>query len=101
MKKERFLCLLYAKLIVIILNHQLIFGIRNLLYKYQNKLLSIEKCIKTIKEKFTSLYLVFRTKKVRDSVKILYKITAVFKENHWIEAKLKKVGAEEIILLLL
>ena len=101
MKKERFLCLLYAKLIVIILNHQLIFGIRNLLYKYQNKLLSIEKCIKTIKEKFTSLYLVFRTKKVRDSVKILHKITAVFKENHWIEAKLKKVGSENIILLLL
>jgi len=101
MKKERFLCLLYAKLIVIVLNHQLIFGIRNLLYKYQNKLLSIEKCIKTIKEKFSSLYFVFRTKKKKNSIKILYKITAVFKENHWIETKLKKLGTEDIILLLL
>lgn len=101
MKKERFLCLLYAKLIVIVLNQQLIFGLRNLLYKHENRLLSIEKCVKTIKEKFLSMYSAFRTRKEKDSIKIIYKITAIFKENHWIETKLKKIGAENIIFILL
>lgn len=101
MKKERFLCLLYAKLIVIVLNQQLIFGLRNLLYKHENRLLSIEKCVKTIKEKFLSMYSAFRAKKEKDCIKIIHKITAIFKENHWLDTKLKKVGTENIIFILL
>lgn len=97
MKKERFLCLLYAKLIVIVLNQQLIFGLRNLLYRQDKQLLSIEKCVRTIKEKFLSLYSAFRTKKEKDSIKTIYKITSIFKENHWIEVKLKKTGSKDIM----
>ena len=63
--------------------------------------LNANTAISVLKEKFSFLYLVFRTKKEKNSIKILYKITAMFKENHWIETKLKKLGTEDIILLLL
>jgi transposase len=77
MKKERFLCPMYAKLIVIVLNQQLIFGVRNLLHKHEKILFSIEKCIKTIKEKSLSMYSAFRAKK-KMSVLKLYIISLLY-----------------------
>lgn len=97
MKKERFLCLLYAKLIIIVLNQQLIYGMRNLLFKTQKRLLSIEKCVKTLKELFDRLYAAFRIKKQKQSNKLIAQTLSLFEFNHWLDAKKNKTGTGQII----
>ena len=47
MKYQRWLCLLYFKLLMIIVNWNIIMEQRNYLYRWKGKLLSLNKCFKT------------------------------------------------------
>ena len=98
MKYQRWLCLLYFKLLMMIVNWNIIMTKRNHLYKYKGRLLSLNKCYKTL---FDNSY------RLRDALKLGSKGIAKFflwlekilNENHWVERKNKSKGIEKIIYL--
>ena len=99
MKYKRWLCLLHFKLLLMIVNWNIIMAHRNHLYKKKGKLLSLNKCFKTL---FDNSY------RLRDALKLGLKGIAKFvcwvektlTENHWLERKNKSLGLEKIFYLL-
>lgn len=99
MKYKRWLCLLHFKLLLMIINWNIIMAQRNHLYKRKGKLLSLNKCFKTL---FDNSY------RLRDALKLGLKGIAKFicwaekilTENHWLERKNKSLGLEKIFYLL-
>jgi hypothetical protein len=99
MKYKRWLCLLHFKLLLMIINWNIIMAQRNHLYKRKGKLLSLNKCFKTL---FDNSY------RLRDALKLGLKGIAKFicwaekilTENHWLERKNKSLGLENIFYLL-
>lgn len=98
MKYYRWLSILYAKLILIAIYWQTIFPARFYLYKTKGKLLSIDKCFKTLKS---------NTGRLREAMKngnqaiqqLLTNIIELISEKHWLEKKNKKLNYEQIIYL--
>ena len=99
MKQIRWLCLLHFKLILILINWNIILEQRNLLYNSMGQLLSLNKCFKTL---FDNVH------RFRQSIKkgvegivgfILWTGRTLIK-NHWLERKNKSIGLEKIFYLL-
>ena len=99
MKQIRWLCLLHFKLILILINWNIILEKRNLLYNSDGKLLSLNKCFKTLFD---------NSHRFRQSIKhgaegivgfILWAGRTLIK-NHWLEKKNKSIGLEKIFYLL-
>lgn len=98
MKYLRWLCLLYFKLLMMIINWNIIMSLRNHLYRKKGRLLSLNKCYKTL---FDNNY------RLRDALKIGSKgiikfvlwIEKILNENHWLERKNKSKGLEKILYL--
>lgn len=98
MKYTRWLCILHFKLLLMIINWNIIMGKRNQLYEQKGKLLSPNKCFKTL---FDNNY------RLRDALKQGLKgitnfikwVEKIFRENHWLERKKKKMGLEKICYL--
>ena len=99
MKYTRWLCILHFKLLLMIVNWNIVMGKRNHIYKQRGKMLSLNKCFKTL---FDNSY------RLRDALKKGLKgianfikwVEKIFKENHWLEKKKKKIGLEKICYLL-
>jgi hypothetical protein len=99
MKYKRWLCLLHFKLLLMIVNWNIIMAQRNHLYNRKGRLLSLNKCFKTL---FDNSY------RLRDALKLGLKGIAKFicwtekilNENHWLERKNKSLGLEKIFYLL-
>jgi hypothetical protein len=99
MKYNRWLCLLYAKLLVVVVNWEIVMQQRSRLYIETGRLLSIDKCMKTMRSKFD---------KVRKTLKrsglsigqVLESITEILSANHWLEKKKGKMNYEEIMYIL-
>jgi hypothetical protein len=95
MNYHRLMCLLYAKLILILINSQIINLMANKFYKMTKRLISTMKCMKTLLIYF---------QKTRETLKL--KTTAIpglmqnvarqLSANHWLESKKKKIGFNEI-----
>lgn len=98
MKYTRWLCILHFKLLLMIVNWNIVMGKRNHIYKQRGKLLSLNKCFKTL---FDNSY------RLRNALKEgLNGITnfikweeKIFRENHWLERKKNKMGLEKICYL--
>jgi hypothetical protein len=98
MKYTRWLCILHFKLLLMIVNWNIVMGKRNHIYKQRGKLLSLNKCFKTL---FDNSY------RLRDALKeglngitIFIKwVEKIFRENHWLERKKNKMGLEKICYL--
>lgn len=97
MKYERFTTLLYAKLLLILVNHEIINNIRCKFYQSMNKLLSIVKCIKTMRK---------HNKWIREMLAApktvayyMERIEKMLNSNHWQEKRKKRVGLIEIMQL--
>jgi len=98
MKYTRWLCILHFKLLLMIVNWNIVMGKRNHIYKQRGKMLSLNKCFKTL---FDNSY------RLRDALKKGLKgianfikwVEKIFKENHWLEKKKNKIGLEKIISL--
>jgi hypothetical protein len=98
MKYYRWLCILYTKLILIAIFWQTIMPTRAALYKIKGKLLSIDKCFKTLKTE---------TSKLRNSIRkgkqamdqLMGDIIDLISEKHWLERKKKKLNFEQILYL--
>ena len=96
MKYNRWLCLLYAKLILVVINWNLIMVHRTMFYKAHGKLLSFDKCFKTLRDKINK----FRglLKKSEDAMgEMMNLITELFSIGHWLEKKKNNIGFEKIM----
>lgn len=98
MKYERFTCLLYAKLILIVLNLQLIRNFQSYYFYECKKLLSEDKCFKTLTKGFERLLRVIKAKSI-ESVNELLKIAELLSKEHWKEKRIERVNYFEIINL--
>lgn len=100
MKYHRWLCNLYAKLILIAIYWQTILERRSHIYQTRGKLLSIDKCFKTLKNKTDKLREALREES-RDAVaKFFILVIEQISEKHWLEKKKNKLNFEQIIYLL-
>ena len=96
MKIERFLCLLYSKLLLIMINWEIILVFRNNIYAKTNRYLSIDKCFKTLKDNADKLCDILR--KPNNTVEGLIQwVEAIFESKHWLEKRKNKMCYEEII----
>lgn len=98
MKYQRFLCLLYAKFILFLVNSQMAGMINRKLYEKEKKHLSQDKAMKTLHEHFSLTREVLKT---RGSNLTTYvdKMHRLLAKNHWLDKRKKKVGLDEIIKL--
>lgn len=95
MNYNRLMCLLYAKLILILINNQIINLMANKFYKMTKKLLSTMKCMKTLLIYFqkTRETLKLKTTAIPD---LMQNVARQLSANHWLESKKKKIGFNEI-----
>lgn len=98
MKYERFICLLYAKLILIIINLQLIRNFQGYYFQTENKLLSEDKCFKTLTKGFERMLQILKQES-SISISELNKIAELFSKEHWKEKRKERVNYIEIIEL--
>lgn len=99
MKYNRWLCLLYAKLLVIVINWGIIFSHRSTFYNKYGRLLSIDKCFKTLKDNQAKLRK--NLGKGEETItQMINWITSMFLQKHWLERKNKRVNFEELFYVL-
>jgi hypothetical protein len=98
MKYQRLMCLLYAKLILFLINSQVVDLFARTLYSKENKLLSMDKSLKTLYIYFymTRGILLLNRVKLKNYVQDVYKLLS---KNHWLEKRKNKTGLLEIFTL--
>jgi hypothetical protein len=98
MKYKRWLCMLHFKLLLMIVNWNIIMTQRNYYYKEKGKLLSLNKCFKTL---FDNSYRLRNALKLglEGIVYFIHWYEKTLKENHWLERKNKTIGQEKIYYL--
>jgi len=96
MKYERFACLLFSKLILILLNMQIISNLQVYYFKKRRLILSENKCFKTLRESFSILRDIWKERQ-KSSERKLIKLTKKFSSNHWKEKRKNKINFIEII----
>jgi len=98
MKYHRFACILYAKLILIQINNQLINAVQGKIYRKFNKLLSKNKCFKTLQGYSSKIrkVLFYQPNKVNE---LMQEIANMFSRNHWLEKRKGRVNFIEIVEL--
>jgi hypothetical protein len=103
MKESRYIALLCAKLLPIIINLQIIYSIQLSLNQKQSGkilILSMNKSLKTLSSMFTEIFRMLRQtgRKTQITAK---NIKERLSENHWLESKKNKLCFPEIIELLI
>ena len=98
MKYERFACLLFAKLILIIVNLQIIRNLQGYHFKKTRQILSEYKCFKTLQDSFSNLKSIWKERR-KKSEKNLMKLIGLFSSNHWKENRKERNNLSEIINL--
>ena len=96
MKYERFTCLLLAKLILIVVNLQIIRNLQEYHFKKTRQILSEYKCFKTLQESFSILKSIWKERR-KKSEKNLMKLIRLFSSNHWKENRKERNNLSEII----
>jgi len=98
MKYERFICLLNVRLILILINWDMFMQKRQQLYMQTKKLLSVNKCFKTMQDNSPELSQIL-TNNCKGLINWLKDITQLFEKHHWLEKKKDKLGLAEIMTL--
>ena len=98
MSYNRFMCLMYAKLILILINNQLINLLGTVLYKKHKKLLSKTKCIKTLSIYFEKIRaaLFQRSKNIKE---FMVDFTLKLSKKHWLEKRKNRTNFIELFEL--
>jgi hypothetical protein len=99
MKYQRWLCLLHFKLLMMIVNWNIIMIQRNYHYRWKGKLLSLNKCFKTLFDNTNRLRrtLKYGQKEIGNFIRWANRI---LKENHWLERKKNKEGLENLFYIM-
>lgn len=98
MKYHRFVCTLYAKLILIQINNQLINMVHGKIYRKFKKILSKSKCFKTLQEYSTKIrkVLFYKPNKIEQ---LITEIANMFSRNHWLEKRKNRINFVDIFIL--
>jgi len=96
MKYERFTCILIAKLILIVVNLQIIWNLKRFYFAKEKKILSMFKCFKTLVKEFEIVYGILKNKR-KESEKFLQKVVKIFSANHWKEKRKNRMNYEDIL----
>jgi len=94
-KYHRFMCILYAKLLLMQTNSQIISIIQIKLFKKENKLLSKFKCFRTLIRYFNKLRSILNQKKKKWKF-YLDEITNMFLKNHWLDKRKNRINFVDI-----
>jgi len=100
MRYQRFACILFAKLILIVLKLQLLWYFQRYFYQTKRKMLSPYKCFKTLQGAYFSILRCIIKNNRKKSEDCIEKIRKLFSKNHWKENKKNKVGYTEIFDIL-
>jgi len=98
MKYERLICLLNVRLLLILINWSMFMQKRTQQYIKTGKLLSVNKCFKTLQENSRELRDIL-TNNGKGLGKWVRMLSELFETHHWLERKKNKIGLEEIVLL--
>lgn len=96
MKFKRWLCLLYVRLLIMIINWNIIMNRRNYLHKCNGALLSLNKCFKTLFENIHRLRKALKHG-AREVSKLVRWVTSILDNNHWLEEKKKSKSLKQIL----
>lgn len=88
------MCTLYAKLLIFVLNNQIFNMTRKTFYLKKNKLLSRDKCFKTLIADFENLRKLIKNK--QSVTKFVKKTAKKMSKNHWLEKRKDRENFEEI-----
>lgn len=98
MKYERFTCLLYSKLILIVVNLQIIWNLKRYYYGKTGQSLSIVKCFITLQRNFAIVHRILKEKSKASEYSLL-KISRILSKNHWKEKRKNRINYEDILQL--
>jgi hypothetical protein len=98
MKYERFMCILNTRLLLILVNWEMFMVERAYQYKQTGKLLSIHKCLQTLKDNSPKLRIIL-TSGCKGLAKWFKWVVETLSSKHWLEKKKNKLGFEEILML--
>lgn len=98
MKYKRWLCLLHFKLLLMIIQWNIIMMQRNHFYKKKGRLLSLNKCFKTLFDNSHRLRKALRHG-LNGIAKFITWVKNTLNKNHWLEKKNKSLGLEKILYL--
>ena len=101
MKRERYITMLYIRLILIVINLQIINRLQSALPKQKGEeqvLLSYRKTLQTLKSRFSDILNILRCNEEK-AIKILGNIYRMLSKNHWREKRKKRENYCENILL--
>jgi hypothetical protein len=97
MKYERFTAILYGKLLLILINNEIIHNIRCKLFRTKKRLLSMVKCAKTMQEhNAITRQIIAAPNKISEIVR---KLEIMMSLNHWQDKRKNRLGWLEIIKL--
>jgi hypothetical protein len=96
MKLDRLLTLLYAKLLWILINWEIVINLKWVYFTKRRKTLSLYKSFQTIKEKFEEIRKELSKDKVQGQ-KIVRYLAGILNENHWLEKRKNRIGYEDIL----
>lgn len=98
MKYERYMCLLYARLLLVMVHWDIIRALKVEQYQKEGKLLSVMKCFQTLRISSTKIKAMIGEK--RNKIKeIIHNMIKSLSKNHWIERKKKSINEENIFYL--
>jgi len=98
MKYDRLMCLLNARLLLILINWKLFMKKRWHLYETTGRLLSMIKCFKTMHEHGQELRHIL-TDNCKELTNWIRMVSKILESHHWLEKKKNKIGFVEIMTL--
>ena len=101
MKEARYITMLYTRLILIVVNLQIINRVQSLMSKqtyWPDAILSYRKTLNTLRTKFSDILSILRDSPQK-AVKILWKLYDTLRKNHWREKRKKRENFIENIYL--
>lgn len=98
MKYERLICILNTRLLLILVNWEMFMVERSYQYKQTGRLLSIHKCMQTLKDNSLKLRIILISG-CKGLAKWFKWVVEILSSKHWLEKKKNKLGFEEILLL--
>lgn len=98
MKYQRFICTIYAKLLLLQINNQLINTLQGRIYKKYNRILSKNKCFKTLLIHSAKIRKVLMGKPNKIN-QLMQEIANMFSKNHWLEKRKGRINFIDIFEL--
>jgi hypothetical protein len=95
MNYHRLMCLLYAKLLVIIINGQIINLLQRWFYKIYGKLVSRTKCFKTLSNYFYKIRKELLNPEQK-TISFLQSLACLISKNHWLEKRRNRTNYGDI-----